>query len=375
VESFRRWSKHEDILTETSRTSSGQVFDLGKAGNLKVYAMSHHEEAKKEVTAQFYVVNLPKVILGDGLLYVLSQILYGFRLLAIAIRRRPKYLIVMNGVTSWFMLAPLMWLGIKIVPVFNNGLWPCGYPLSKLTQRIQLALDGWFFRRIAFASLCVSPEIQRQIEAIAGFYGPIYQFRYQFHRRDFEKPLLPPPHGKRPFNIVFVGRVERFKGVFDLLEMAEQLRKDGVTFEICGGGPVLEELKKACRQRGLEDIVTLHGQLKRPQLLAVYARAHAVILPTRSNFCEGLPQVISEAILMGRPVITSRLSNTLDILGGAVVEVPPEDVGGYVQAIRRLLSDPEYYALLCKNCEPLREQFLDGKLGLGPVLQRALIDI
>jgi glycogen synthase len=181
VESFRHWNKQEDVQTETSRTFSGQFFDFCKANNLKAYAISYHGEPKKEVTAQFHVVNLPKLILGSSILYHLSQILYGLRLVALAIRYRPKYFSVTTGVTYWFVLAPLKLLGIKIVPQLHNCLWPRGYRPTELTRRILLALDGWFFRRIASVSLCVSPEIQRQIEAIAGItHSPIYQFRGQF---------------------------------------------------------------------------------------------------------------------------------------------------------------------------------------------------
>lgn len=373
VESFRRWNSQEDVLTETSLTYSGQFFDFCKANNLKTYAISYNKEAKQEITPQFHVENLPKLVLGSGVLYHLSQILYGLRLLTIALRYRPKYLDVASGVTYWFVLSPLKLFGIKIVPHLHNCLWPNGYRPTGLGKRILLALDGWFFRRIPAMSLCVSPEIQRQIETISGAsHRPIYQFRGQFYRKDFEHPPLPLPHNQRPFNIVFAGRVERNKGVFDLLDMAEQLRNDGVTFEICGDGSALEELKQECQQRGLRDIVCTTGNLQRPQLLAAYARAHVVIVPTRSDFAEGFAKVAAEAILLNRPAICSSVVPAVEVLRDAIVEVTAESIECYVQAIRHLLSDANYYESLCKGCIPLREQFMDGIQGLASILENII---
>ena len=60
--------------------------------------------------------------------------------------------------------------------------------------------------------------------------------------------------------------------------------------------------------------------MSREDLVKAYGNSHAVIIPTTSSFTEGMPAVASEAVLTGRPLITSRLSNALDVLEGAVVE-------------------------------------------------------
>jgi glycosyltransferase involved in cell wall biosynthesis len=254
----------------------------------------------------------------------------------------------------------------------HNCLWPIDHPPTGLIKRSLLALDGWYFRRIAFACVCVSPAIQRQIETVSGSLGSIYQFRPQFYHHDFDSPPLPVPHSQKPFNIVFAGRVEHNKGVFDLLAMAEKLRGHGVTFEVCGGGSVLEKLKHSCQQRGLEDIVTIHGRLNRPQLLAVYTRAHVVIVPTRSDFSEGFAMVAAESILMGRPVICSSVVPAAELLQGSTIVVPADDVENYVKTILHLSLSAAYYDSICQGCTPLREQFLDGTEGLASVLTKVM---
>ena len=46
VEALTRWHKQEDVITETSRTFSGQVFDFCKENNLKTLAISAFSEKK-----------------------------------------------------------------------------------------------------------------------------------------------------------------------------------------------------------------------------------------------------------------------------------------------------------------------------------------
>lgn len=371
VEAFERWSRQEDVITETSRTYSSQFFDFCRKYELRTCAMSYCSQAKWASDERFWVENRPKPLAGAGIRYHLAQILYGLFIVVKAARLRPKSINITSGVTYWWVLAPLRLLGIHLIAHMHNCLWPNGYRPSSFSGRLLLAMDGWFFRRVASAVVCVSPEIERQIKRIAGEkHCPVFQFRGQFYRQDFEAPKLPPPHRQKPFRVVFAGRIERNKGVFDMLDMAERLRAEEVCFDICGGGSALEELRREAAQRGLESYVHIHGKLSRPDLLKIYQQGHVVIVPTRSDFCEGMPMVCAEAVLLGRPVITTRLSNALDVLKGAIAEAQPDDVDSFVLAIQKLKHDADYFAALCSGCQPLREQFLDGSQGLTAVLEQ-----
>jgi glycosyltransferase involved in cell wall biosynthesis len=57
----------------------------------------------------------------------------------------------------------------------------------------------------------------------------------------------------------------------------------------------------------------------------MFGRCHVVLVPTRSSYSEGFNAVVAEAILSGRPVITSKLCPAIELVRDAVVEVP-----GYV---------------------------------------------
>jgi glycogen(starch) synthase len=173
--------------------------------------------------------------------------------------------------------------------------------------------------------------------------------------------------------VLFAGRVEREKGVFDLLEIADAFKRESpgrLRIDICGGGDAFDELKQAIADRGLTEDVILHGKLKRPELLACYGQSHVVIVPTRSTFCEGMTMVAAEGILTGRPVVTSRLSNALDVLAGALVEAQPDDPATYVACLRRLMADADYYHACCQACPTVGRQFYDRDQGLAAAFNR-----
>ncbi|HEY0563723.1 MAG TPA: glycosyltransferase, partial [Methylophilus sp.] len=321
VEAMTRWYHQEDVITETSLTFSGQVFDFCKKNNLNTLGISSFPQKKQVAFTGFSAFSQRKISFNGAIGYHLSQILYGLYLIGLCLRYRPHYFHVTNGATHWFMLAPLKLLGIKIFPQFHNTFWAKGYPPTSKVKRLLLGLDGWFLKYIATRAICCSPEIKSQIETIChGKHCPTDVFKAQFYRNNFETALAPPAHDSAVFKVVFAGRVEHEKGVFDILEMAQLLKDEPVAFHICGGGSDLALLQSECKKQQLESQVTIHGRLNRPALLAIYAQAHTVIVPTRSSFCEGLPMVAIESILLGRPVITSSLSNALDVLGAAIVE-------------------------------------------------------
>ena len=374
VEAFSKWKNQQDVLTETSRTFSSQVFDFCKNNQLNSLFISTFSEKKQAAFLNLSAENIPKKVFSGGLGYHLSQCWYGLRIIGVCLKHRPRCLHITSGVTHWFMLAPLKLLGIKIFPQFHNTLWPKGFAPTGAKDKAILALTAWFLKHIADATICCSPEIRSQINQISD--NPTYadiQFRAQFYRQNFENPPAPPAHNARPFNMVFAGRIERNKGIFDILSMAESLQSQAVIFHICGGGPAEDELKIECAKRNLTSRVIIHGKLKRPELLAIYNQGHAVIVPTRSDFCEGLPMVAIEAILLGRPVITSRLSNALDVLTDAIVEAQPDDVQSYVLAIEKLMADNNFYTQKCQACNQYREPFLDGSQGLTKVLEQTLL--
>jgi hypothetical protein len=159
--------------------------------------------------------------------------------------------------------------------------------------------------------------------------------------------------------------------------MAEQLNQKypgRVQWDICGTGPDFDELKARRDQRNLSNI-NLLGWVSLETLQQVYSRNHVSIVPTRSDFAEGLAMTAAEAILAGRPLITNPTVPALELLRPASLEGRTNDATSYVTVISKLLSEPGLYKELCQQCQPLQHQFYDRKNGLTEVLLTALSSI
>jgi glycosyltransferase involved in cell wall biosynthesis len=174
---------------------------------------------------------------------------------------------------------------------------------------------------------------------------------------------------------MFIGRVDRAKGVFDLLEIARKMedRHPGlVRWEVCGAGRDFEEFRRRHEELKLGDPVNIRGWTSLEDLLGVYARIHACIVPTRSAFTEGLAMTAAEAILAGRPLLTNPVVPALEVLRPACVEAKTDDLDSYLAGALKLATDAGLYERLCAACRDLGNQFYDRDLGLAAVLKRAL---
>jgi glycogen(starch) synthase len=371
------WRRQEQCPTEVNLTSSGQLEQACQDLGAEAYLLAYH--ARKEIVKDgpFTLEHRPKPMPGArGVRYHLAEILYGLGLLATAVRFRADVALIDSGSTHFFVASLFRMMGIRVIPILHNTLWPHGYPPTRRIQRAILALDSFFFRRVATAVIGVSPECTRQVEQITrGCPPPLFQCRYQFLRGYFAQIPPPPPFDQRPFRIEFVGRAAHSKGIFDVLEIARKVeaRVPGqVKWEMCGSGPDLEELRGRHREMGLESIVEIRGWTPPSELVDVHARSHAAIVPTRSSFIEGLAMTAAEAIMAGRPLITNPVVPALEILRPACVEARTDDVDSYVEGVLKLIGDRGYYESLRQACAGQGEPFFDQEQGLTAVLKRVI---
>jgi glycogen synthase len=231
--------------------------------------------------------------------------------------------------------------------------------------------------------MSASGDISRQLNALtAGDHRPVIEFLPTYRPGTFDRDAAPPAFGSiagqerpAPFRVLFAGRIERNKGVFDILEIARRFRAAGrndIEFDLCGAGSAMEELQRELGASGLSDTFRLHGHRTRPQMREMFSQSHVLIVPTTTDFAEGFNQVVVEGVLAGRPVITSSVCPALEYVREAIVEVPPDDVSAYHGAILRLLSDPELYDGKRRACVSLQEQFYDPEHSWATALKKAI---
>lgn len=140
-------------------------------------------------------------------------------------------------------------------------------------------------------------------------------------------------------SFIQIGRLEPVKGLDRTLEAARILHSEGYAFEVhvVGSGSQEEDLRRRITEYGLEDVVFLEGSLSNP-----YPALRESDYLVCSSHNEGFSGVVTEALLLGVPVITTDVSGMRDQLGaceyGIIVD---STVAGITDALRHACEHPD----------------------------------
>ncbi len=152
----------------------------------------------------------------------------------------------------------------------------------------------------------------------------------------YSPPPSPPPPGN-PWRILFVGQLASFKGVHFLLDALSRLSRR-LTVELQLAFHVDDErtaLEAQVERLGLERVRFL-GPRTPEGLAPLYAASHVLVLPSTA---EALPQVISEALLVGRPVVGTDVGAVREQVAGYGAVVAPRDSQALADALEHVCAN------------------------------------
>jgi glycosyltransferase involved in cell wall biosynthesis len=140
--------------------------------------------------------------------------------------------------------------------------------------------------------------------------------------------------------LIAVGRLDRQKGTDLLLSHAKNLLNACPEHHIIlvGDGPLRRDVEAASR-----DSVhggRLHYLGWREDALSFVAASDLLLLPSR---WEGMPNVMLEAMALGKPVIAFAVEGVAELLGAEAdcQLVPPGDMSKFIAAAARIVRDPD----------------------------------
>jgi colanic acid/amylovoran biosynthesis glycosyltransferase len=158
-------------------------------------------------------------------------------------------------------------------------------------------------------------------------------------------PRTPPAAG--PVRVLCVASLQEYKGHRFLLDALGRGGPglDRVELDLVGRGELRAELERHAARLGLGDRVRFHGGLTEPAVAALLARAAIFVLPSivveSTGFMEGIPVSLMEAMAVGVPVVTSRISGIPELVrdGETGVLVEPEDPTALAAAISQVIGE------------------------------------
>src|SRR4249919_756744 len=353
VNAHRAWAAGSDFDREVAITFSSQVEDFVAQVGGEALMISGHSNGDRLVDGPFEIMHLPEKP-ASGWRWHVEHVRHARKMIGLAREFRADVAVIDSGTMPYWMMAALRKDGMTIIPVFHNTLYRPKGP-SRL-QRLEAPLTHSFLK--VTTPIHVSPACKRQV-------GHGIEIRAQFKRDQFER--VAPASFSSPFNVLFVGRVNAIKGVFDIVEAA-RLCGDEVTWTICGTGPDLERLKR--ESQGLP--IDVRGWTSNEELNEARSRCQAVIVPTTFDFEEGMAMTAVEAILSGRSLVTNWVVPALEVLRPACVEAEPENPRSIADAVLSLARDRKHWQSLVDACPALQEPFYDRRHSLTAALEEIL---
>lgn len=167
--------------------------------------------------------------------------------------------------------------------------------------------------------------------------------------------IVPPCTDLRPFfagarpveglrdertNILYLGRLDRRKGIYQLIEAYRELSREArpVRLIIAGAGDEAAGVRRAIEAHGLSDVVLL-GPVEEAEKPRVYASADIFCSPALHGESFGI--VLVEAMASGKPVVAAANSGFRTVLTGegARFLAPPGDVRALAGRLRMLIGD------------------------------------
>lgn len=302
-----------------------------------------------------------------------SALRIGWAILAF---RPDRVLCGCTGELLWVSVAAAKLLGVPVVNSRHNSI----------NERRGLGrIASWLDRvsiRACDAVVCHGPFTLSEVRGIGVPEARTHEFGLSF--RDFAERSLrtaPPPElaefaGRFEHVVMFVGRVQRDKGVIDLLDayrMLPRTVRDRTGLVYVGDGHGMSELENGVRERMLTDRVLILGRVPHAQLPGIMRLATVVAAPTRPEFPEGRCKVVPEALVLGVPVIAPDFGpfpfGVRDGIDGLLFE--PGSVSALAASLERVLGHPGELEALRRGARASRERLMAEPVGFARAVEAA----
>jgi glycosyltransferase involved in cell wall biosynthesis len=149
------------------------------------------------------------------------------------------------------------------------------------------------------------------------------------------------PLAERPRMVLFLGRLEARRGVFDLVEAAAAVRRDvpGLRLVFAGEGD-RAALANHAQRLGIADAVKFTGWVGPSGKRALLDSAAVLASP---SYEDGLPLAVLEAMAAGVPVAACSTPGVLEAVSDGVsgLLAAPGDAATLARHLRRLLLEPQ----------------------------------
>jgi glycosyltransferase involved in cell wall biosynthesis len=282
----------------------------------------------------------------------------------------------------------------------RQALWP-SYLISRLLsipivfslhvdlQKNERGIER-YFRKVDFhiirklpMVICHGPFLKQQLVNIGVQDRQIAEFNagcqdlYKYSRKKAASTVSRMIKKLSDFTVIlYVGRIESDKGIFDLLEAVKERLDIDKTIKLvyAGTGNDCDDLKEKIRQMGVTDQVLLLGKISRATLPFLFRKSKVIVTPTRSSFPEGRCMATMEGLAFGLPAIAPNSGPFPFLIKHGVngLLFRQDSVPALQKSLLSILDNPERYKQLKLGTIDSKQELLNPSVTYTDVLSRAI---
>ena len=253
-------------------------------------------------------------------------------------------------------MAPILPLCVlEFSDSVNVGTFHASYARQHLYRITHPIIKRWQQR--LHGNIAVSPAARRYVNNT--FPGDYEIIPNGIDFKHFSTNVAPmPQYQDGKINILFVGRLEKRKGLRYLLEAYGKLKWDlpNIRLIVVGPGNPDKESYRVMSSQNLQDVEFV-GRVSYDDLPRYYASADIFCSPATGAESFGI--VLLEAMSAGKPVVASDIEGFRGVMthGEQGLLVPKKDSNAMAEALGMLARDPELRRKLGGNGNRLAEEY------------------
>ena len=141
-------------------------------------------------------------------------------------------------------------------------------------------------------------------------------------------------------NYIFLGRLVKVKGTYDLVEAMETAVKEVPDMKLYfAGDGEMEQLEALVAEKNLQSNIEFVGWIDTPRKLELLKQCATVVLP---SYHEGLPMAILEGMACGKAIISTPVGAIPEVVKPENgILVTPGDVDALAEALVRCAKNPQ----------------------------------
>jgi teichuronic acid biosynthesis glycosyltransferase TuaC len=161
---------------------------------------------------------------------------------------------------------------------------------------------------------------------------------------------------------LYAGYLTKRKGVYELLEAIYRVQKKcpDILFLMCGAGPEETSLQRLIREKGIENMVRLTGEIE-PERMNKWMQASDLFV--LASHTEGMPNVVMEAMACGLPVVATAVGGLPGAIGdcGGAILVPSGDINELEKSIVKVINNNQLREVMQIAARKTAEENFGGK--------------